>query len=212
MSYIFMAMVIGYIFGCIQPSYIVSKWKGKDIRYEGSKNAGASNVTIIFGWKFGLMVALIDILKPILAMAIMVLFIGNQVTVSTLQLLYFINGSFVIIGHNYPIHMQFRGGKGTASLIGFIFALNWKIALLGLAIFILAAVMSDYIVIGAFSLYFFLIGYTYFGGYGLYALLITLFITLVAIIKHVENFIRIYNKKEAGLRQFIKHNKIETGA
>ena len=59
--------LIGYGFGCIQAAYLIGRLNNMDIRTVGSKNSGASNATMTFGWKIGASVALIDILKAVVA-------------------------------------------------------------------------------------------------------------------------------------------------
>ena len=57
-------MVLGYFFGCIQTSYLIGKFKfGINVKSQGSKNAGASNGVMLFGWKTGIFTGIIDILK-----------------------------------------------------------------------------------------------------------------------------------------------------
>ena len=55
--------LIGYVLGCFNTAYVIGKIKGFDIRDTGSGNAGASNIKIALGWKFGAIVAFVDILK-----------------------------------------------------------------------------------------------------------------------------------------------------
>ena len=58
------SLLIGYLFGCFQTSYFISKWVSKkDIREMGSGNAGASNVTSVLGWKYGILTGVADVLK-----------------------------------------------------------------------------------------------------------------------------------------------------
>jgi acyl phosphate:glycerol-3-phosphate acyltransferase len=207
MTYIAICIIIGYIIGCFQPSYFLAKLKKANIKEVGSKNAGASNVTIVFGWKFGIIVALIDICKPILSILIIWILYSQQVSVEFILILYYLSGTSVVIGHVFPFYMKFNGGKGTASMIGLFLAINWKFALIGLIVFVLLTIITNYIVIGAMALNAFFVWFTWFHDSGLYPLLVAGFITIILIIKHIENFIRIIKGEETGLRSVIpKHS------
>ena len=121
----FMCSILGYGFGCIQSAFLISKFLlNEDIRKKGNGNAGASNMTLAYGKKFGALVAIIDILKAFIAVfLIKYLFSGGENIYSYIYL----GGLFVILGHNYPFYMSFRGGKGTAALIGMMFGINYMI-------------------------------------------------------------------------------------
>lgn len=202
MKELLIVILIGYILGCFQTSYFIATFfKKTDIRTLGNKNAGASNITMAFGWKYGLLVALIDILKPIISIFIIRLLFSNKVNNSDLMFLIYLNGLFVILGHNYPFFLNFKGGKGTASLIGFIFAINIKFGLIGLLTMIIVSFATDYIVLGTISLVLiFLIG-TVFLNFNIFCTLISLFITILAIYKHRTNIKNIIAKKEPKLRK-----------
>lgn len=202
MKELLIVILIGYILGCFQTSYFIATFfKKTDIRALGNKNAGASNITMAFGWKYGLLVALIDILKPIISIFIIRLLFSNKVNNSDLMFLIYLNGLFVILGHNYPFFLNFKGGKGTASLIGFIFAINIKFGLIGLLTMIIVSFATDYIVLGTISLVLiFLIG-TVFLNFNIFCTLISLFITILAIYKHRTNIKNIIAKKEPKLRK-----------
>jgi acyl phosphate:glycerol-3-phosphate acyltransferase len=200
MTYIGISILIGYLIGCFQPSYFLAKLKRTNIKELGSKNAGASNVTVLFGWKFGIIVALIDILKPILSIFIIWVLYSHQVSTEFILILYYLTGTSVVIGHVFPFYMKFNGGKGTASMIGLFLAINWKFALIGLLVFVLLTIITNYIVIGAMALNAFFVWFTWYQDTGLYPLLVAGFITVLLILKHIENFIRIFNGEETGLR------------
>lgn len=105
---------IGYLIGNINPAYIISRLNGFDIREHGSGNAGASNAVITMGKRVGLFIALFDISKGAVATLI-----GARLF-PRYALAKIISGSFCILGHIFPILMNFYGGKGLASLAGMI--------------------------------------------------------------------------------------------
>ncbi|MYL46338.1 glycerol-3-phosphate acyltransferase [Virgibacillus halodenitrificans] len=197
--YMLIAGFIGYFFGCLHGSQIVSKLKKVDIKNSGVKNSGASNTTILLGWKYGVLVAIIDIFKATLAILLM-LFILNEygITGERQTLLIYLTAFFVVVGHNYPITMKFSGGKGTASVVGVLLAIDWKIALIGIGILLIFTFATDYLVIGVLFMYLSFLTTTFIF-FGLEPTMIVILLTLLSIMKHMENYKRIIRKEETKL-------------
>lgn len=199
------SIVIGYLFGCIHGSAIVGKLKRVNIKESGVKNAGASNTTIVLGWKYGIIVALIDIGKGVVSVLLMKYWVNSySLDERTFYLLVFINGAFVIIGHIFPVTMKFDGGKGTASMIGVVFAIDWKVGLIGFALLIIISLISDYLPIGVLVMYLSWVFLTFIFDYPLLAILIAFALTLLCIYKHLENWRRIQNKTETRISSMLK--------
>ena len=107
------AILIGYLFGCIQAAFILSKLVGKmDIREHGSGNAGASNITTIMGVKYGFIVGLVDVLKGLFAVLVI-----KWIYPGSPDLAY-LSGIMAILGHIFPIYLKFKGGKGVSTSFG----------------------------------------------------------------------------------------------
>ena len=138
MKYVF-CIIIGYLIGAINPSYIIAKLQGYDIREKGSKNAGASNALILFGKVLGVGCALFDIAKAAFAIWLCAKLF------SELAYSFAVTGVACILGHVFPFYMKFRGGKGLACLGGMILAFEWRVFLVMLAIEIVVAFVTDYI-------------------------------------------------------------------
>ncbi|WP_404457453.1 glycerol-3-phosphate acyltransferase [Oceanobacillus kapialis] len=202
--FIIIVSLIGYIFGCIHGSQVVSKIKKVDIKNSGVKNAGASNTTILLGWKYGILVALIDIFKATVAI-LLALFIlkENGINGDTQTLLIYITALFVILGHNYPFTMNFSGGKGTASLVGVLLAIDWKIAVIGIAILLIFTIATDYLVVGVLFMYLSFLVTTYLF-FGIEPTLIVVFLSALSIMKHLENYKRIWKKEETKLSSMFR--------
>ncbi len=199
------SIVIGYIFGCIHGSAIVGKLKRVNIKESGVKNAGASNTTIVLGWKYGITVALIDIGKGVAPVLLLKNWLSSySLDERTFYFLIFLNGAFVIIGHIFPVTMKFNGGKGTASMIGVVFAIDWRVGLIGFAILIIISLISDYLPIGVLVMYLTWVFLTFLFGYPMYAILITFVLTVLCIYKHLENWRRIQNKTETRISSMLK--------
>lgn len=195
-----LVIVIGYLMGCLQWSYILGKTiKRTDIRTLGVGNAGASNTVTVFGWKMGVAVGLLDILKAIISILIIRYFIKNF---STLDL--YLNGTSVILGHNYPFFMKFRGGKGTASTLGMLLGIDYRLGIIGFLVILAVTVFTDFIALGTISLVIFFILATVYLGFGKTCVLIAIFIAVQSIYKHIPNIKRILSKEESGLRGALK--------
>ena len=189
------AAVIGYLLGSSNLAYFLSKLNRRtDIRNVGTGNPGASNTMMLYGWKAGVAVGVHDIGKAIIAVLVAGLLFAR------LPLIRETAGAACVMGHLFPFYMGFRGGKGFASYLGMIIGLNWLFALgLGAAI-IVSVLITDYIVVGTMIT---VISYPVYcaitGNYGAAALLSV--VTAFIIYKHRENFRRILNGTEVGLRK-----------
>jgi glycerol-3-phosphate acyltransferase PlsY len=108
----FSLILTSYLIGGIPTAYLVTRLLlGQDIRNLGDRNAGAANVFRNVGPRAGLVVGFVDILKG----AVAVLLVGSLTDSTALQ---FMAGIAVLAGHNWPIHLGFRGGRGAATAIG----------------------------------------------------------------------------------------------
>ena len=192
-------ILIGYAFGCIQSAYLISKMVGKiDIREHGSGNAGASNITAIMGWKYGFIVASVDVLKGILAVLVVKWIYPNNPDLA------YLSGMMAIIGHIFPFYMKFRGGKGVATLVGMMFGLNWKLGTFFLLLVVVPALLADYIVIGSFTTFTTLPIVTYILGYPIIFTLMSVCLTVLVFYLHRGNIQRIINKEELKISTVIK--------
>lgn len=199
MKYIVMAaigsIIIGYFIGIINISYFLSKLKGFDIRKYGSGNAGASNVTIIFGKKAGIIVAIIDILKAVVAVLIAKAMFSNAV-VSDINWAGLVAGASTIIGHIAPFYMGFKGGKGLASLGGTILASDYRLFLVLLTLAIIIAVVTDYICFVPITMVF-IFPVTYGAMHNTWIPLVIFIVPIILVwMRHVENIRRIRLGKE----------------
>lgn len=193
-------ILLGYLFGCMQWSYIFTKIiKKKDIRVLGVGNAGASNMVISFGWEIGFAVGILDILKAFLS-----LFVLKHIFNLTDPTSLYLNGAGVILGHNYPFFMGFKGGKGTASTVGMMFGIDYRFGILGFLIILGVSLATNYIVIGTMSVMSFLIIATIYLKFGTFPIIIAIFIALQSVYKHLPNIKRIVNKTETKVRSALK--------
>lgn len=147
-TYIIVA-IIAYAIGSINFSVILSKkFGGFDVREKGSGNAGATNVLRTVGKQAAVLTLICDILKGIVAVSIGAL-IGTIIKDTDKALLVQIAGIFVIIGHTIPIFYQFKGGKGVATALGVLIAINWQIGLICLVFALVLMVLSRMVSVGS---------------------------------------------------------------
>lgn len=196
--------LIGYLLGCIHGSQIVGKAKGINIKNKGMKNAGATNATLLLGWKYGLFVAFVDVLKAVISLLIVTAILeASGIILEEATLLIYINALFVIVGHNYPLTMNFNGGKGTASFFGILLMLNPMYALLSIVIFLLFAIIANYFVIGTLFTYIGFIMYTT-KHYTLGPTIVASLLLCLFMIKHLDNFKRIVRQEEVKISSFYR--------
>ncbi|MBR3124448.1 MAG: glycerol-3-phosphate acyltransferase [Mogibacterium sp.] len=115
-----------YALGNINPSIIIGKLRGIDIRKEGSGNAGMTNTIRVMGMGAGITVFIVDVLKAFVAVKIGISFGGKYGAMVAF--------ACVILGHCFPAAFGFKGGKGVASAFGAALALNWVSALIAILI------------------------------------------------------------------------------
>jgi glycerol-3-phosphate acyltransferase PlsY len=126
-----LSVIIGYLLGSIPTAYIVSlKRKGIDIRTVGSRNMGGANVMREIGTPEGIFVSLIDIAKG--AGAIL---IAQALNISEPWV--FGAGFAALVGHNFPVFVGFRGGRGTATVIGILLVLAPQAVLVTLVVVVI---------------------------------------------------------------------------
>lgn len=136
-------LIIGYFIGNIETGYIFGKLNKMDIRNYGSGNAGATNTLRVLGPKAGLIVFFGDFCKSLIPCLVVRYIFRDNVSLSYVYMLYI--GLGVVLGHNFPFYLGFKGGKGVASTAGIIMALDIRIAAVCLAIFIVIVAVTRYV-------------------------------------------------------------------
>ena len=192
------AVLVGYLVGCSNMAYYIARLRAVDLRRAGSGNLGASNATVLLGWKAGVLVAVHDIGKAALVVLAMKWFFPHAANVGSVA------GVACVLGHIFPFYLKFRGGKGFASYLGMTLALNWKLALIVLAAVVIVTVVTDYIVCGTFTAIVTVPVYMGWATRSWLPALILAAATAVIFYKHRENIPRMLNHTELGLRSAIR--------
>lgn len=193
MAYLLTA-VLSYLVGSISMAYILARARHVDLKKTGSGNLGASNATILLGWRVGVTVAVHDVLKALLCVAVTRILMPEDEYIGAIA------GVSCVLGHIYPFYLRFRGGKGFASFVGMTIALNWKVALAVVILALIVTVVTDYIAIATVTT-----SVVVPIGMGIVTqnvglTLILLIATAVMLLKHRDNYVRIRNGTEKGLR------------
>ena len=143
---IILACIFGYLFGSIPFALVIGKVFYKtDVREHGSGNLGGTNAGRTLGAKAGVSVAVMDVLKATIAMAITALFSYESIIFA---------GFFATLGHCYPIFANFKGGKAVSTAMGF---------LLGISIFITKNILVHFLLpVGTFFLILYIISHQFF--------------------------------------------------
>jgi glycerol-3-phosphate acyltransferase PlsY len=136
-------VVVGYLLGSISFAVLlVRAVAGKDIRSEGSGNAGATNVLRAHGKKLALLVALLDVAKGAAAVLLVRLVTADPLWASAA-------GVAAVLGHVFPVFYGFRGGKGVATAVGVFLVLAPLALLCCLAVFVAIVAITRYVSLGS---------------------------------------------------------------
>ena len=117
---ILLSSLTGYLIGSIPFSFLIAKIFGKkDIRKVGTRNVGGSNVAKEVGFIFGVIATVLDILKGIFSIILI------KISGLSSPYIYF-SGFFSIVGHSFPLFLNFQGGRSAATSLGIMLFLSFK--------------------------------------------------------------------------------------
>jgi glycerol-3-phosphate acyltransferase PlsY len=158
MIYLLIVIALSYLVGSFPTALIVGKvFKGIDIRKHGSRNLGSTNAFRVLGWKLGVLVQLVDILKGFIAtLLISKLFYGslpfeNRTPFQDITIVQIIAGISAIFGHVWTVFAGFKGGKGINTAAGMLLSLAPIDATISIGIFIVVLIFSGYVSLGSIS-------------------------------------------------------------
>ncbi len=190
MNYILIA-IISYLLGNLSFAFILGKIiMKKDVREYGSGNSGATNAIRAFGAKVGVMAFAGDVLKGVAAVLIGKLLSGEMGG--------YLAGAFVIIGHNWPVFLNFKGGKGVAATIGVMLMISPFVSLvcfiIGLSIAFFTRMVSLGSIIGMALAP--LVVLIFVRPFNISLFIFCLFVSSMSIYRHKENIKRLLKGKE----------------
>jgi len=136
-------ILAGYLIGSVSSAIIVGKLvKNVDIRTMGSGNAGATNVLRTLGKGPAALVLVGDVLKGVIAVLIGQLIVGNQIGAV-------LGGFFAVVGHNWPVYFNFKGGKGILTSAAVILMLTPKIGIVVILFVLVSIAFTRYVSLGS---------------------------------------------------------------
>jgi glycerol-3-phosphate acyltransferase PlsY len=188
-------MIVSYLIGSIPTGYLtVRLLKGADIRTIGSGGIGATNVRRVMGHRWAVFVTVVDMLKGALAL----LFTATTKGVDPWLLA--LSGLAVVVGHNHPVWLKFRGGKGVATTYGVMFFLwpyeSFAVTLLSGAVWYLVMTATRYVSLASllsllsFPLFFWMLSAPF------PFILVSFVLAVSSIYRHSSNIARLTQGKE----------------
>ncbi len=194
-------LIIGYVCGNFQTAYLVGKLNGIDIREHGSGNAGTTNTLRVLGRKAGFIVFIGDVLKCAVAIGVSrLIFAESNVDIIYILTLYAALGT--ILGHNYPVLLGFRGGKGMACTAGLVFFYHPWLLVACFTTFLVIFFTTHYVSLGSVAVYGVFVAVmavlSFNGLLGPFnglqiaeVMLVSLFMAIMAVVRHWANMKRL---------------------
>ena len=206
-------IVIGYFFGCFQTSYILGKLtENIDIRDYHSGNAGMTNTVRVLGPKAGIIVLVCDILKSVLCFLLCVYIFDGSFAYRAGGELGFLPGLYgafgVILGHNFPVFLKFKGGRGISSTIGLILIFDWRISLVLFFICIPCLLISNIVSLSALAMALFFPLLAVLFGHSAETCAVCFVISAFAFYRHRGNIGRLIAKNERTLFKEAPYKKL----
>lgn len=185
-------IIIAYLVGNLDFGYLLVKFhKGADIRNEGSGNPGTANVLRTYGKKMAIGVFAGDFLKGLL-----VVLVAKWLGISGWWLMG--AGLAVVVGHNWPVFLHFKGGKGVATTIGVLTAMDFAVGIyplvLGLSLAFITKIISIGSIVGVCSFPIFMLLYT--GTSNIQVLTLSIILAILNVYQHRKNISNLIKGEE----------------
>ncbi|XCN74027.1 MAG: glycerol-3-phosphate 1-O-acyltransferase PlsY [Candidatus Electrothrix aestuarii] len=194
----FFLIIASYLIGAVPFGLLLSRGKGINIREQGSKNIGATNVSRLLGKKLGFLTFLLDCTKGFLPMFLAGRLLGEGETQNGVIALC---GAAAVIGHMFPIYLRFKGGKGVATGLGVFLYLAPLAVLISMVIFIAVVAATGYVSLGSLLSSAVVLPCLYFFAEPSWKLSVAGFIIIMIWIKHHENIGRLLKGTEKSFKK-----------
>jgi len=195
-NYFFLISIV-YFFGSIPFAYILPKIFGLgDIRKLGSGNVGATNVLRAGNKLLAIIVLAFDIIKGFVPLFVLKNYYHNELS----EIIILFIGSAAILGHIFPIWLKFKGGKGVATYIGFLFAINYIFGIIFIITWLLIAFLKKYSSLASITSLVLLPLFVMLFSYEKQIIYLLILINLIIISKHYSNIYRLINKLETKIK------------
>ena len=197
---------ISYLLGSLNFGIIISKIiQNDDVRSHGSGNAGTTNMMRNYGKIWGILTIIGDMAKVGVAIAIAYLIVKLTNQIDSIHSVFGSNsdtiiksysGIFCVMGHIFPCFFNFKGGKGVATCGGMCFIIDWRIALILLAMFAVTVIITKYVSLGSIIMAVFYPVFMYVFHRSAVITIISLVFSVIVIVAHRENIKRLINHNE----------------
>lgn len=197
--YVIGFIILSYLLGSFSSAVWFGRWFWNiDVREHGSKNAGATNTFRVLGSKAGIPVFIADILKSFIAVQLINFVPGLEKGSELYFQIMLMFGSAAVIGHIFPLYTGFRGGKGVASMLGFVIAVHPAAAGITFGVFVIVFIISRIVSISSLSaaLSFPVIIYLLEHGDSLTLTIFSVLATILIVITHLKNIKRLLKGEE----------------
>ena len=200
--------VISYLLGSLNFGVILSRKLAKeDVRSHGSGNAGSTNMLRNYGKGMAAFTMAGDMLKVMIAIFIAFLiisdadlekeFINTAFEENSRIIVKCFAGFFCVLGHIFPCFFNFKGGKGVATSGGMVFMIDWRIALILLAMFIVVVAITKYVSLGSLIMAFFYPVLIFAFYQDVVLTLIAVVFAVVVFVAHRSNIVKLINHNES---------------
>ena len=189
-----LSFIIGYLIGTVNPAALLAKRKRYNLKQSGTGNLGATNTMLAVGLRYGIVVLAFDLCKAYLAVHL------SRFLFPKSELSGLVAGVGSVVGHIYPWHLKFKGGKGSACFAGVVLASQPILFPILLVICISLALLIDYAFVVPVSAVVLFPVLAAWRTRSLRVFLITLAMGLLIIHQHRENFIAVKNGTENRFR------------
>jgi len=185
--------VIGYLLGAIPFGLVIGKLVGADVRNEGSKNIGATNVSRVLGKKLGFLTLVCDALKSIVPMVLAAKLLPEG---DSKELVVALTGVMAVVGHMFPVYLKFRGGKGVATGLGVFLYLSPAAIGMSLFVFLGSVALSGFVSVGSLLASGLIPLWLFFLGASKTTIVAAACVAILIWIKHHENIGRLLKGEE----------------
>jgi len=189
----YLLLLASYLLGAVPFGLLIGKMAGKDVRREGSKNIGATNVSRLLGKKLGFATLVCDCLKGYLPMLLAANLPGESPQSEWLVPLC---GIMAVVGHMFPVYLGFKGGKGVATGLGVFLYLSPPAILLSLLVFIGAVAISGFVSVGSLLASALMVVWLWLLGQSTTTIIAAAVVASLIWLKHHENIGRILRGEE----------------
>ncbi len=193
-----LCLFVGYLVGAVPFGLVIGKMAGLDVRTEGSRNIGATNVSRLLGKKLGILTLVCDCLKGFLPMYLVSIIVPDN---DNKELIVALTGFMAVLGHMFPVYLRFRGGKGVATGLGVFLYLSPPAILISLLVFIAAVFFSGFVSVGSLLASGLVPLWLWLLGGSTVTVAVAILVALLIWLKHHANIVRLIHGKEKSWRK-----------